>query len=136
MAKNVGTTLTSLSPGDEIHLGDRFAGFVVISLPSGEESDRRMHHLTWRCEQCRCTTVGFRTGWWMREHDQRGHSACEYCGKLLPNLKDGSPRRHRFNKCPNKDESHRVIVAMAKDLAAEGNKPRASKWLQIIGKGK
>lgn len=69
----------------------------------------------WVCNQCGYNHISahnyFDPRPAMDRHMENGHTACEYCGEVLRNCLDGSPRRHRWDKCPGKDESFRVVRA-------------------------
>lgn len=75
----------------------------------------------WVCQVCGFDICGasgaFDATRRIDEHERLGHTPCEQCGAQIRNCKDGSPRRHAWNRCPGKDESFRVVTVYDRERA-------------------
>lgn len=105
-----------------------YGDFVTVSTPWVSHGFRGRgpvtHHVShdWQCSLCGYSVSA--SGYFdprphMDAHTERGHSACEFCGTVLRNCKDGSPRQHPFNRCPGKNPGHRRVLAFEKDVRLE-----------------
>lgn len=113
---------------EEVNARRRHGDFVTVSrhwISNGANNrGPRSAHVThlWRCILCGFEVAA--AGYFnpvpdLDRHSATGHSACEFCGEILRNCKDGSPRRHAFNLCAGKDESYRVVSVFARDAERE-----------------
>ena len=108
-----------------VKVGEQHGQFSVVRsdyIPRRERNRgvKESQYTYWVCLTCKeevCSASGlFDPSPHLSLHHERGHSACEFCGKVLTNCNDGSPRQHPFNKCPGKDESYRVLTAFESDI--------------------
>lgn len=105
-------------------LGQEFGPFRVVGQTMNFRGaynrgpSRSHYYLDWVCQICGyyISASGlFNPLPGMREHEERGHTACERCGVMLKNCKDGSPRRHNWRLCAGKDESYHVVSVYDRD---------------------
>jgi len=111
-------------------VGERYLCFVVEQPDRGWGGPwgQTRRPLIWRCVECghqipECidTFSGLRRrdSWAMArlaEHHECGHAPCAYCGKPLLRRKDGTPRQHRSNVCPGKNDGFRIEREFAKNI--------------------
>ena len=104
-------------------VGDVYGCAEVVKIHDGRRAYGRYRaappFFAWVCRVCGYKICAASTLFNPRpridEHERLGHTPCERCGEVIRNCKDGSPRRHRWDKCPGKDESYRVVTTYARD---------------------
>jgi len=98
--------------------GQEFGTFKVVGRTyrshgcGGRGPIKTLYYKYWVCQLCgyEVSASGFFDPFpALQRHEDRGHAPCERCGAMLMNCKDGSPRRHNWRLCPEKDESYRVV---------------------------
>lgn len=111
-------------------VGERYLCFVIEKADRGYGGPygQYRHPKVWRCAECgyeiRDHTETFagvqRIDNWamarLAEHHECGHAPCAYCGQMLLRRKDGTPRQHRSNICPGKNDGYRIEREFAKHI--------------------
>ena len=99
----------------------RYMGFVVVRPDRGWGGPygQNRQPAQWQCETCR-HTLRYGMDSWARkqveEHNRRGHSPCQFCGKQLVNRKDGTPRQHPHNRCAGKNPGFKIEREFVKNM--------------------
>ena len=101
-------------------IGDRWRCFTVTKRDRGWGGPygQQRRQVEWTCDDCGYVIRG--DGSWtmaqMADHHDCGHAPCAYCGQMLLRRKDGTPRQHRSNLCPGKNDGFRIEREFAKNI--------------------
>ena len=112
--------------------GDRYLCFVVYREDRGWGGPYGTVRkpMIWRCEECGYEIPDYtdtfagpraRDPWAMKrlaDHHECGHAPCVRCGVMLLKRKDGTPRQHRWNACPDKTAGHKIEREYVKNMTA------------------
>lgn len=104
-------------------IGDRYTCFVVVREDEGYGGPwgQTRRRTAWKCEVCGYMIHGdmFTAGWERKkaaDHHECGHAPCDRCGHMLLRRKDGTPRQHPHNRCPDKTPGHRIEREFSKNI--------------------
>lgn len=102
-------------------VGERWRCFIVVREDKGWGGPYGQYRraTAWECEDCGYRITGDLAGWTrvrMADHHECGHAPCGRCGQMLLRRKDGSPRQHAHNRCPQKRPDDKIEREFVKHM--------------------
>jgi len=103
-------------------VGDRYRCFIAVRRERGWGGSwgQTWSGAIWRCEECDYELREWAPGSWAQlkaaNHHECGHAPCERCGQMLARRKDGTPRQHPHNRCPEKSPGHKIEREFVKNM--------------------